>query len=483
VCRVDIGAIRIRANRPDEIQGQTMGVGGGGGGGGMGDRNSMYSCVLVADVVRDCLLWLLLPEVNYNDDEPDFGSSSHTEDGIGHERLQFDEGGMHCRFKVCLEKGAGWFFSEQVATEEIAEVLSWREEAVAQAGLSKGLVLPFEHQKQIQARHYRRWVEDPQNADKVAKVSRRRRGVRHMMHRDLTSMYRSWCYERFGGREWLYILIALGDIDDDALRCMNEALAQKRSNRASASSRGPEPEEASAASGQPLLVDRRPDAAAGLGQEAPATQRGPEPGEAPTAGGQVLVVAESQASGTSRCRLPRSERPGPVLGVQHQKSEAKRLRERARQLQKQFDKQAANWKGTHRQWYQMESRLEQAWAEAEKASKLAGVAYTDRHGRRLNEPEQDTSLVGRALQLYQNDKGRGCLHGAGEQCRTEFHQVPAAPRSLSHVHCTDSAQRSATSNLRSLKRPARVVHIHAHVLNTDAICFGQDGRVALHVHD
>ena len=374
----------------------------------------MYSCVLVADVVRDCLLWLLLPEVNYNDDEPDFGSSSHTEDGIGHERLQFDEGGMHCRFKVCLEKGAGWFFSEQVATEEIAEVLSWREEAVAQAGLSKGLVLPFEHQKQIQARHYRRWVEDPQNADKVAKVSRRRRGVRHMMHRDLTSMYRSWCYERFGGREWLYILIALGDIDDDALRCMNEALAQKRSDRASASSRGPEPEEASAARGQPLFVDRRPDAAAGLGQEAPATQRGPEPGEAPTAGGQVLVVAESQASGTSRCRLPRSERPGPVLGVQHQKSDAKRLRERARQLQKQFDKQAANWKGTHRQWYQMESRLEQAWAEAEKARKLAGVAYTDRHGRRLNEPEQDTSLVGRALQLYQNDKGRRCLHGAGE---------------------------------------------------------------------
>ena len=386
-------------------------------GGGMGDRNSMYSCVLVADVVRDCLLWLLLPEVNYNDDEPDFGSSSHTEDSIGHERLQFDEGGMHCRFKVCLEKGAGWFFSEQVATEEIAEVLSWREEAVAQAGLSKGLVLPFEHQKQIQARHYRRWVEDPQNADKVAKVSRRRRGVRHMMHRDLTSMYRSWCYERFGGREWLYILIALGDIDDDTIACMNRAFAAAKppdpADRASASSRGPEPEEASAARGQPP-VDRGPDAAAGLGQEAPDTQRGPEPGEAPTAGGQVLPVAESQASGTSRCRLPRSERPGPVLGIQHQKSEAKRLRERARQLQKQFDKQAANWKGTHRQWSQMESRLEQAWTAAEKASKLAGVPYTDRHGRRLNEPEQDTSLVGRALQLHQNDKGRRCLHGAGE---------------------------------------------------------------------
>jgi hypothetical protein len=142
-----------------------------------------------------------------------------------------------------------------VATEEIAEVLSWREEAVAEAGLSKGVVLPFEHQKQIQARHYRRWVEDPQNADKVAKVSRRRRGVRHMMHRDLTSMYRAWCYERFGGREWLYILIALGDIDDDIIACMNRAFAAAKppdpADRASASSRGPEPEEASAARGQP----------------------------------------------------------------------------------------------------------------------------------------------------------------------------------------------------------------------------------------
>ena len=372
--------------------------------------HSMCHGVLVADVAV-----LLLPQVLDDQSEvPDFACASDVEEDTGSKGPHFDEGGMHNRFKVRRASGAGWYFSEQAAAEEIAEILQWRRAALEQAGLSQdGLFPPFDYQKHVQAKHFQCWLQDPQNADTVAEVNRRREGVKHKMHRDLTSMYRSWCYERFGGREWLYILIALGDIDDDALRCMIEALAQKRSDRASASSQGPEPEEASAARGQPL-VDRGPDAAAGLGQEVPATHRGPEPGEAPTAGGQVPLVAESQASGTSRCRLPRSERLGPVFGIQHQKSEAKRLRERARQLQKQFDKQAASWKGTHGQWSQMESRLEQAWTAAEKASKLAGVPYTDRHGRRLNEPEQDTSLVGRALQLYQNDKGRRCLHGAGE---------------------------------------------------------------------
>ena len=353
---------------------------------------------------RFCMA-LLLPQVlHYDSAVPDFGCASDVEEDTGSKGPHFDEGGMHNRFKVRRASGDGWYFSEQAAAEEIAEILQWRRGALEKAGLSQdGLFLPLDHQKQVQAQHFQSWLEDPQNADKVAAVNRRREGVKHKMHRDLTSMYRAWCYERFGGREWLYILIALGDIDDDIIACMNRAFAAAKppdpADRASASSRGPEPEEASAARGQPP-VDRGPDAAAGLGQKVPATHRGPEPGEAPTAGGQVLPVAESQASGTSRCRLPRSERPGPALGIQHQKSEAKRLRERARQLQKQFDKQAANWKGTHRQWSHMESRLEQAWTAAEKASKLAGVPYTDRHGRRLNEPEQDTSLVGRALEMY-----------------------------------------------------------------------------------
>ena len=99
---------------------------------------------------------LLLPQVlHYDSAVPDFGCASDVEEDTGSKGPHFDEGGMHNRFKVRRASGAGWFFSDQAAADEIAEILQWRRDALEQAGLSQdGLFLPLDHQKQVQAQHF-----------------------------------------------------------------------------------------------------------------------------------------------------------------------------------------------------------------------------------------------------------------------------------------------------------------------------------------
>ena len=133
--------------------------------------------------------------------------------------------GMCAGFVACTCKRRVFATFEQEATEEIAKVLAWRKDATSQAGLVVDVVvLPFTLQKQLQARHYQHWVEGPQNAEDF---SRCKRGTSDTMSAHLVDRYRSWCIDTLGGVEWLYVLIALGDRDNLATKCIQEALQRK----------------------------------------------------------------------------------------------------------------------------------------------------------------------------------------------------------------------------------------------------------------
>ena len=48
-------------------------------------------------------------------------------------------------------------------------------------------------------------------------------GVNHKVDRELLSLHRVSCYERFGGREWMRLLIAFGRFDDEIMTAANAA--------------------------------------------------------------------------------------------------------------------------------------------------------------------------------------------------------------------------------------------------------------------
>ena len=118
---------------------------------------------------------------------------------------------------------------------EVEQVLEWRDAEFAEidkeAGLAAGATtpgrpgvwLPFDRQKALQHEHERKWFKAKENEWKVETVSKRHEGVKNKMTRDLRSMYRSDCFEKMGGTDWLFVLIAIGTLDDLILQCMHEA--------------------------------------------------------------------------------------------------------------------------------------------------------------------------------------------------------------------------------------------------------------------
>ena len=77
--------------------------------------------------------------------------------------------------------------------------------------------------EKIQKKHKEKWLEDPENQSRFEEVSKRHDGVKGKTTRDLNSMYRTGCFEKMGGTDWLFIWIAIGTVDELILQCMNEA--------------------------------------------------------------------------------------------------------------------------------------------------------------------------------------------------------------------------------------------------------------------
>ena len=224
--------------------------------------------------------------------------------------------------------------------------------------------------------HFQDWVSQERNKEKIQEVQLRWGGAKHKILRDLRTIHRTACYEEFGGREWMWILLAYGKIDAKMIRCMSQAMSDRK-----------EEIRAAAAAGQCKWVE---------------------------------------VSAAPRDRDPNRQ----VHGIMHHNSTAKQLREAARRLERQLQKEEDQWRETGRsrmswrQWESNHQELARMWDQAEWQSQRAGVEYTDRHGQRRNVPEQDNAILGRALRKYEGTETATAAAGTSASSRGRVRLTP-----------------------------------------------------------
>ena len=104
-------------------------------------------------------------------------------------------------------------------------------------------------------------------------------------------------------------------------------------------------------------------------------------------------------------QLKRGERQEPERGNQHKTSEAKRLHEKGKLLDKQVRFQEVQWESGNRRaclswhaWTKLQDDADIDWAVAYCVSYEAGFPFTDREGSRHNDGPRD--LVGLALREW-----------------------------------------------------------------------------------
>ena len=300
-------------------------------------------------------------------DEEEDGDDAKSDDAKGDdaqaEAFASSQGLRQMEDMFCVPKSdgsGGWVFSGSAAEKEVAKLLEWRKEALNALGWFPGLgntILPLEQQKELQRRHFEEWRAD--NPETVDEVSRRHGFVKHKIHRDLLSYHRTTCLRLCGGREWLYLLIALGEFNDDILECMNEA-AKERKDR-----------------------NRKEKVDSGKWKS------------------DETIAAARAARASAPAR-------GAVIGVKHTKSRPKLLRERARKLEKDLiaQRRRTQTRLNIYKYQQLKREVDRAWFVADQASQAAGVEYAGRGGVRKLVPEVDNTLVGRALALYSARQAR-----------------------------------------------------------------------------
>ena len=279
------------------------------------------------------------------DDSPPLVINLADDDGEAAPKCRPD--GMNTMQKIEHDQDGVWCFSRDLAVEELARVLTARQDACDRHRIDGASLLPREHQEEMKTKLFDYWkLEHP---DQLLAIQNRR-GVKHKICRDVRSIYRTWCFDTFGGQEWLWIIIAIGYMDVELLECMNKALVAKK-----------EEIRERAAAGGPVWQD---------------------PALAP----------------------PRER--GPVRGTQHHKSTPKLLREAAKKQDSEVRKQEELWTAGHsrltmKQWGVMVATRDGMWDEAEEASMKAGVEFMDRNGVRQLTRKDDGTIVGWAIKAYQ----------------------------------------------------------------------------------
>jgi len=170
--------------------------------------------------------------------------------------------------------------------------------------------------------------------------------------RSLDSFYRRSQYTDYGGREWCNVLLAIGVVDELIVSLMADLAAQRR----------------------------------------------------------ALAATQGSSSKSESARVPRTQRPGPSYGVQHEESEAKKARNYAKSLDKKLATQEALWEAGRRDrcmpwhdWQQLQADRESAWDHAAGLSLASGFPFFDRHGNRQQDDPRD--LVGLALRRWCQARG------------------------------------------------------------------------------
>ena len=176
-------------------------------------------------------------------------------------------------------------------------------------------------------------------------------------------VYRRACFKMFGGLEWMYLLLAVGDINDVVVSCTKQAsaeLVEARKRKLGDAYRDPEV-------WMPDADQRRKD----------------------------------RAASASSAGLPKFN------GVVHKLALSKKMRANGRQLDKMIAKEQAAYdagrsKMPWHAWKKLCDDADRVWAEAHEASDALGVEYQARDGTIRFKRNQDETWIGRTLTYYQN---------------------------------------------------------------------------------
>ena len=267
---------------------------------------------------------------------------------------------MEDMFRMPKNDGSGgWYYSRPIAEQEISKVLGWRNQVL---GGEPCDILSFELQKQVQRMHLDDWIQ--QNAEAVQIVRARHRGTNHRIIRDIASLHRVECFHRFGGREWMYLIIAFGRLDEEILDAMNEAARQR-------------------------IQEHK-------------EKKGAE------------WIEEDEVQRQRASAAPR----GRVMGVQHSKSEAKLLREAAKKEQKKLEQADEAWNAGRRTmsngaYRALVRRVENLWRQADRASAESGRAHVGRNHEWSCVGQVDDSLVARAITIYRAKREKASASSRG----------------------------------------------------------------------
>ena len=278
------------------------------------------------------------------------GEIEEVQRGAGEASARGIEDLMVDMFKIPKRDGSGgWRYSRPAAMADVTKILRWRHQALRG---TRADILPMALQKQVQRQHFLDWLNDPENADVIRRTNELHGGVKNRIARDLLSKHRTFCYERFGGREWAHLLIAFGRLDDEILEAANEASAEIR---------------------QRIREEKG-----------------------------WRWVSEDDMEERRASAPPR----GPVMGIQHKSSHAKFLRESAKRAAKDLDRANWEWQFGIRymscpEWWALNRRVESLWSAAERASQKAGVPYVGRDGEmKYPGPPEPMCFVGLAIAKY-----------------------------------------------------------------------------------
>jgi hypothetical protein len=196
--------------------------------------------------------------------------------------------------------------TDQETTEPWRQLFMARLRQLHKLGLSKDDFLPLPQQKEAFA-ELRAWCESTPKAQIQHKLICSRYKYKEQINRNWRSNLKSAMFNMFGGQLWVRIVIALGDVDNDMVRIVNNIVAEKIRARESR-----------------------------------------EPTLTPTVKAQVC---------------PRESDTNRTHGVQHRVSEAKRTRTSAKQLQKKVQTEMVAWRQgrcsmTWEAWEQLQGEAE-----------------------------------------------------------------------------------------------------------------------------
>ena len=116
-------------------------------------------------------------------------------------------------------------FSQELAHDAVQQLLLLRNRALTANSLEPipGELLPFVEQKKCQKSMYNAWLQLPDTVSRQRSMTAQN-WSRGKVQRTLQSYYTKFQLEMFGGREWMFIIIAIGTIDEDIVQCVNDEI-------------------------------------------------------------------------------------------------------------------------------------------------------------------------------------------------------------------------------------------------------------------